>query len=176
MFDHSGVVHSRPYNIHQFPHTLLCILALLAFCKPKQVGYDPTIIYFSPHLSQNTGRSAIQVGSLIYDIIKQVFFNYLICGQGTLCWHVCCDGQDYIVKDLWTHESWVDHEKDILTKIRGLKGVPQLIATWTVQIGGKDDQTDTHHPIPTSSSICVHQQLLTLQAFFNVLWQNIIKI
>ena len=60
----------------------------------------------------------------------------------------------------WTHESWVDREKDILTKIRGLKGVPQLIAAWTVQIGGKDDRMDTRRPIPTSSSIHVHQWLL----------------
>ena len=57
MFDRSGVVHSQPYNIHQFPRTLLCILALLVFCKPKQVGYDPTIIY-SHHIRRRTPGAA----------------------------------------------------------------------------------------------------------------------
>jgi len=33
-------------------------------------------------------------------------------------------------------------------------------ATWTVQIGGKDDRMDTRRPIPASSSIHVHRWLL----------------
>ena len=46
-------------------------------------------------------------------------------------------------------------------KILGVKGVPQLIAAWTVQIGGSDDQTDLCRPFLTSpSDIRIHRWLL----------------
>ena len=40
MFDHSGVVHSCPYNIHQSPHPLICMLAMLAFSDPQDIQYS----------------------------------------------------------------------------------------------------------------------------------------
>ena len=58
------------------------------------------------------------------------------------CWHVRQNGEDFVIKDSWTHESWVNREADILSKIHGLKGVPQLVTAWMVQIEGSDDQTD----------------------------------
>ena len=46
-------------------------------------------------------------------------------------------------------------------KIRSLKGVPQLVTAWTVQIEGSDDQTDARHAfIPSSIHIRVHRWLL----------------
>ena len=66
-----------------------------------------------------------------------------------------------MIKDSWTHESRVNHEADILSKIHGLKGVPQLVTAWTVQIEGSDDRTDARHSfIPSSIRIHVHQWLL----------------
>ena len=65
------------------------------------------------------------------------------------------------MKDSWTHKSWVNCKADILSKICGLKGVPQLITAWTVQIEGSDDPTDAQCSfIPSSIHICVHQWLL----------------
>ena len=61
------------------------------------------------------------------------------------CWHVHQNGEDFVIKDSWTHESQVNHEADILSKICGLKGVLQLITAWTVQIEGSDDWTDAQH-------------------------------
>ncbi|KIM70939.1 hypothetical protein SCLCIDRAFT_87678, partial [Scleroderma citrinum Foug A] len=69
-----------------------------------------------------------------YKIICWIFYNFVLHGWGTICWHVCYDQKDYVIKDSWTHESCLNHEVDILAKIRGSKGVPQLIAAWTVQI------------------------------------------
>ena len=49
-------------------------------------------------------------------------------------------------------------------KIQGVKGVPQLITAWTVQIGGLDDQTDLRRPFLTSpSDIRIHRRLLMEQ-------------
>ena len=161
MFDRSGVVHSRPYNIHHFPRPLLCMLALLGFGNPEHVGYDPTFIYFSPSSSELTPTGSIQVRLLVFKIINRIFFNFLICGRGTSCWHVCLDDQDYVIKDSWTHVSRMNREQDILNKIHGVKGVPQLITAWIVEIAGSDDRTDAHRSsFPSLSGIHIHQQLV----------------
>ncbi|KIJ57561.1 hypothetical protein HYDPIDRAFT_34987 [Hydnomerulius pinastri MD-312] len=45
MFDRSGVVHSRSYDIHRSPHMLLRMLCMLSFGLPQDVGYDPTFTF-----------------------------------------------------------------------------------------------------------------------------------
>ena len=161
MFDRSGVVHSCPYNIHRSPQLLLCTLGVLAFGRAEQVGYDPTIVWFSPHPSRTALRRTIQVGSWICEIISLIFFNYLICGRGTSCWHVLYDGQDYVVKDSWAHESRVNCETDILNRIRGLEGVPQLVTAWIVEIEGSVDRTDTRRTsLPLDVGVHIHCRLL----------------
>ena len=158
MFDHSGVVLSRPYNIHQSPCILLCMLSMLTFGNFGHVGYNPT---FLPQYLTSWTTAMIQVESTAYDIIDQIFFNFLIRGWGTSCWHVRHKNKDYMIKDAWTHESHVNCKRDILTKIWGLKGVPQLISAWTVEIGGVDDQTDTCcSSLSCSSDIQIHCPLL----------------
>ena len=98
---------------------------------------------------------------MAYDVIDRIFFNFLIRGRGTSCWHVRHKNKDYVIKDTWTHKSHVNRERDILTKIRGLKGVPQLISAWTVEIGGVDDRTDTRRSsLSCSSDIRIHHRLL----------------
>ena len=134
MFDRSGVVHTRPYNIHHHPRALLCMLSFLAFGQLENIGYDITFIPPQPLLP-----STIKVRSTMYEVIRRIFYNFVIHGWGTVCWHVHRDRKNYVIKDLWTHESHLNREADILRKIQGLKGVPQLIAAWTVQIGGSDD-------------------------------------
>ena len=66
-----------------------------------------------------------------------------------------------MIKDSWTHlgrESW---EQDILQNIHGMKWVPQLVAAWTVEIAGSDDQTNMCcSSLPSSSCICVHWGLV----------------
>jgi len=105
MFDCSGVVHSHPYNIHWSLCVLLCMLGLLAFSNPDHVGCDATLVYFSPSSSQFTSPGTIQAGPLMYTIICQLFFNFLICGQGMSGWHIWRDSEDYMIKDSWTHAS-----------------------------------------------------------------------
>ena len=105
--------------------------------------------------------STIKVGSTTYEVIHRIFYNFVIRGRGTVCWHVRRDRKNYVIKDSWTHESRLNCEVDILRKIQGLKGVPQLIAAWTVQIGGSDDRTDIRHlSLSSPSDVRVHRRLL----------------
>ena len=158
MFDCSGVVHSRPYNIHRHLHTLLCMLSLLVFGQLEHIGYDTTIIP-QPLLSQHPG--VIEIKSKVHEIVRRIFYNFVLCDRGTICWHVHCGQKDYVIKDSWTHESRLNCKADILAKIRGLKGVPQLVTAWTVQVGGSDDRTDLCRlSLPSFSDVRVHHRLL----------------
>ena len=160
MFDHSGVIHSRGYDIHRHPRVLLCMLSMLAFGNIDQVGYDPTFI--CQYRSVSNLRK-IQVASLRYDIVRRLFFNFLIHGRGTSGWHVRRKKKDYVIKDCWTHASRVNRERDILEKIKDLKGVPHLIAAWTVEIGDSVDRTDVRRPAPLhtlSSDVRIHLRML----------------
>ena len=68
-----------------------------------------------------------------------------------------------MIKDCWTHASRVNRERDILEKIKDLKGVPRLIAAWTVEIGGSIDRTDVCHPAPLhtlSNDVHIHLRML----------------
>ena len=130
---------------------------MLAFGRAEQVRYDLTIVWFSPHPSWTALHRTIQVGSWICEIISLIFFNYLICGWGTSCWHVLYDGQDYVVKDSWAHESRVNHETIILSRIRGLEGVPQLVTAWIVEIEGSVNRTDTRRTsLPLDVGVRIH--------------------
>ena len=103
------------------------------------------------------------MASFTCNIVKCIFYNFLIHGRGTSGWHVHIKKKDYVIKDSWVHVSRVNHEMDILEKIKGLKGVPHLITAWTVKIRGVSDRTDTCHPVPLdtlSSNVRVHRQIL----------------
>ncbi|KAI6009977.1 hypothetical protein BKA83DRAFT_4093586, partial [Pisolithus microcarpus] len=165
MFDHSGVIHSRPYDIHRCPRVLLCMLAMLTLSDPEHIGYDPTLIYF-PSIprqisSRNTSPGTIQVASTMYNIVDRIFFSFLICGRATSCWHVRLNNEHYVVKDSWTCVNRVSREEDILRKIQDLKGVPQLVAAWTVEIGGSDDGTHLRREsIFPSDDVRIHRRLV----------------
>ena len=133
---------------------------MLVFGHTDQVGYDPTFICQYRSVSNLRG---IQVASFTCEIMKCIFYNFLICGRGTSGWHVRLQKKDYVIKDSWVHASRVTRETDILKKIKDLKGVPRLIAAWMVEIGGWSDRTDTHRPVPLdtlSSDVRVHRRIL----------------
>ena len=51
-----------------------------------------------------------------------------------------------MLKDNWVDEDLVDHEASILSHIAGIKGVPVLVQSWTVQYKGEDDTTLCYRP------------------------------
>ena len=66
MFDHAGMVHTRPYDIHRRPHRLLRMLSFLAFGQLDQIGYDTTFI---PQQLSSPHPRAIYVESTVYNVI-----------------------------------------------------------------------------------------------------------
>jgi len=68
-----------------------------------------------------------------------------IRGHATLCLHVRDEhGEDFIVKDCWTHQGRKVTKEQVLLKLKkhDINGLPILKEAWTVQIGGWDDTTD----------------------------------
>ena len=98
------------------------MLAMLTFGDPQDIGYDPTLT-FSPPIPRvliaakklkKPNLGTIKVNSLIYTIVRWIFFSCLIHGRGTSCWHVRYLGKDYVIKDSWVHDSRATREESIL--------------------------------------------------------------
>jgi len=160
MFNHSGVVHSCSYDIHRHPRILLTMLSILAFGNIDHIGYDPTFIC---QYRSVLNFWKIEIGDFTCNIVRCLFYHFLIHGRGTSCWHIHIKKVNYVIKDSWTHASRINCETDILEKIKDLKGVPCLITAWMVEIGGLSDRTDVCHPMPLdtlSSDVRLHRRLL----------------
>ena len=95
----------------------------------------------------------------IYNILSLLSSSCGFIGRGTACWHVRpvdtglgeahegrLDGNDYVLKDNWVDEELVNYEASILSQIAGIKGVPVLLKSWTVQYNGEDDTTSRYRP------------------------------
>ena len=149
VYNCSGVIHSRGYNIHVHAD-MFSNLYFFTFAQPKHLGYDPTLIYFDivPRPLLSTSRT-IRVGAEIYIIIRVIFCSQLIRGRATLCLHIRnSHGEDFIIKDCWTHQGRKVTEEQVLQKLKehGINGLPVLKEAWTVQIDRQDDTTDLCRP------------------------------
>ena len=164
-YDHSGAQVSSPLNFHHdFQHVAEVIHAF-AYADKNLLGYDPTIdICHAPSIPKQIDLhnfiGMVTSGSgEVYNIILLLSSSSSFIGRGTVCWHVCpidtglgkanegfLDGNDYVLKDNWVNEELVQYEASILTQIAGIKGVPVLLNSWTVQYNGKDDMTLRYRP------------------------------
>ena len=161
LYDRSGVIHSHGYNIHDHADIFSSFLYFLTFAQPEDLGYDPTFIYsgmVSRPLSLHS--QTICIGAGIYIVVRVIFCSHLICGRATLCLHVRNEhGEDFVVKDCWTHQGRKVTEEQVLQKLKEhgtnglpIHGLPILKEAWTVQIGGQDDTTDLRRPSFLKSS------------------------
>ena len=119
------------------------------FTQPKALGYDSMFIYFDIPQSLSSTPRTIRVGTEVYIVVRIIFYSQLIRGRATLCLHVRnSQGEDFVVKDCWTHQGRKVTEEQILLKLNehGIHGLPVLKEAWTVQIDGQDDTTDLRRP------------------------------
>ena len=67
VYNRSGVIHSCGYNIHIHADIFSKLLYFFAFAQPKELGYNPTFIYFDiiPRPLLSTSQT-ICVGTEIY--------------------------------------------------------------------------------------------------------------
>ena len=156
IYDHSGAVHSRGYNIHSHADIFSTLLYHFTFGRPEDLGYDPTFLYFPIVFRPLSSPSpTIRVGTEIYTVVRILFSSQLIRGRATLCLHVRNKhGENFVVKDCWTHQGRKVTEEQILQKLKehGIHGLPILREAWTVQIDGQDDTTDLRRPAFLMSS------------------------
>lgn len=150
VYDRSGVIHSCGYNIHIHADIFSKLLYFFAFAQPKELGYNPTFIYFDiiPRPLLSTSRT-ICVGTEIYIVIRVIFCSQLIHGRATPCLHVRnSHSEDFVIKDCWTHQGRKVTEEQVLQKLKehGINGLPVLKEAWTVQIDGEDNTTDLRRP------------------------------
>ncbi|KAG6381470.1 hypothetical protein JVT61DRAFT_43 [Boletus reticuloceps] len=118
-FDHSGVVHSHGYNIHQHATFLLQVLYVLTAAPLEHLGYDPTLSFSTTilHMKHLHTEPYILVDGKKYIIECILFYSKMICGWATLCFvirdpkAVCCQG-------CWTSNGRVMTEEGMLTRIK----------------------------------------------------------
>ncbi|KAH7917569.1 hypothetical protein BV22DRAFT_989754, partial [Leucogyrophana mollusca] len=142
LFDRAGALYSCPYNIHQHPHVLIHIMCLTLTAPEDFLGYDPTILIRT--LIPSSGQPARPLKSVkaaartIIDLIR---------GRATSCWHVQDDKHiDYVIKDCWTNVGRATREEDLLKCAKSVRGVPKLVAAWTVEFNGAADSTSARRP------------------------------
>ncbi|KAH7916921.1 hypothetical protein BV22DRAFT_1052819, partial [Leucogyrophana mollusca] len=108
LFDRSGAIYSRPYNIHQHPHVLIRLMSLFLTAPKDALGYDPTVIFGSlipicarPKMPPSARadrltitlpptrlvKPTVRVGSRVLAVIRKVFSSDVIRGRATACWH-----------------------------------------------------------------------------------------
>ncbi|KAF8546550.1 hypothetical protein OG21DRAFT_1527756, partial [Imleria badia] len=152
-FDHSGVVHSRGYNIHEHATFLVQVIYTLTMAPLEHISYDPTLSFSTTISCMKClhTQPQIWINGEQYFIECMLFYNEMICGHAPLCFVVIdpTNKKQYVVKDCWMHSGRVTTEEDMLMRIkpRGLTyRVPVLQVAWTVQILGKVDSTDLHRP------------------------------
>ncbi|KLO05544.1 hypothetical protein SCHPADRAFT_788180, partial [Schizopora paradoxa] len=133
-FDRSGVVASRPINIHQEPALFLHIIVGCLFLDVYEFGLDPTV---HPELV-----GEIEVDGEWFDIVDIIHVEGGLCGRGTVCYYVRKDGVYYIIKDRWVVVGKGDKEAKILKSLEGLKHIPTVIKDVPVMFNGKKDTTE----------------------------------
>ncbi|KAG1890463.1 uncharacterized protein F5891DRAFT_964895 [Suillus fuscotomentosus] len=147
MYDHSGAVVTPPINIDTHPNNFLHIFSCLVFGKLECLGYDPSILNIPDDplrlpLPAPIGR--ILVNDHTYDILEVIFSSQGLVGRGTVCYLAWRGDKEYIIKDHWVLGSKVDtlNEVKMLQAMKDVRGVPQLIDHWLVEIKpGKVNQT-----------------------------------
>lgn len=173
VFDHSGAIHSLGYNLHKSANLFVRIMYVFAFGNPASLGFDPTFIdsslspsiLFRPRSAPAMNRSRlVYIRDIPYTIVCPIFVRHLIRSRATSSWKVKRGKKLYVVKDYWTHKGRKVTEEEILKKIAGQVGVPELVEAWTVQREGADETTNSLRPLflvhGTEFETRIHRRLL----------------
>lgn len=78
-----------------------------------------------------------------YEILKMVWASQGLVGRGTACYCVRdpTTSKVFAMKDYWVDNSQLEHESNILERLRGIKGIPIQVKAWNVQFQGESDST-----------------------------------
>ncbi|KAG1898433.1 uncharacterized protein F5891DRAFT_899785, partial [Suillus fuscotomentosus] len=145
MYDHAGGVMTPPIHIDNAPNCYLQILSSVVFGSLECIeciGYDPSINPLRATFSTPIGR--IIVNDHAYDILELIFSSQGLVGRGTVCYLARRNGKEYIIKDHWVlgGKDVALNEVKMLGEMRGVRGVPELVEYWLVEIAPNEvDET-----------------------------------
>ena len=74
----------------------------------------------------------IRVHDVTYQILEILFSSGGFLGRGTVIYLVEREGKQYIIKDHWVENP--HHEATMMTRVEGIRGIPQLVDSWVVEI------------------------------------------
>ncbi|KAG1881761.1 hypothetical protein C8R48DRAFT_14599 [Suillus tomentosus] len=96
----------------------------------------------------------IRVDKNTYDILEIIFSTQGLVGRGSVCYLARKDDEEYIIKDHWVlgGKKAVLNEINMMKKMEGVRGVPQLVEYWLVEVapGEVDDTQAYRYKFPRS--------------------------
>lgn len=136
VFDRSGVVGSKTFDINKEPEFLVRVICGFMFVDNIRLGFDTTI------KKKDTGRGySIRMNGIDFDCDNPMYIEKAVRGRGTGCFKTTYEGEDAVIKDSWVDESRKRLEHEILDKVKDVEGIVRVIAHDVVQVEGKDDST-----------------------------------
>ncbi|KAG1848103.1 hypothetical protein F4604DRAFT_1687831 [Suillus subluteus] len=98
--------------------------------------------------------SKICVDKNTYNILEIIFSTQGLVGCGSVCYLARKDNEEYIIKDHWVlgGKKAVLNEINMMKKMEGIHGVPQLIEYWLIEValGKVKDMRVYHYKFPYS--------------------------
>ncbi|KAG0709718.1 hypothetical protein DFH29DRAFT_1064956 [Suillus ampliporus] len=161
-FDRSGLIISRPFQIHKKtgPIQVTEMLGTLMLSDSHHLGFDPTIHMCNAACIGTHSNLACEAKGWVkdnhakmYSIMEVLWKSHGLFCHGTVCYCVVDEaGNEYTLKDCWVTEEKKNHETTILEMVKGIPNVVQLIDHWDVHYEEKPDctarirsQYDTNH-------------------------------
>ncbi|KAH8109294.1 hypothetical protein DFH11DRAFT_1628558 [Phellopilus nigrolimitatus] len=83
------------------------------------------------------------VAGIKYEILREIYVESCVRGNGTVCFLAVHNNKEYVIKDSWVDDSRQVFEHGILKRVKHLDGVPTMIAHERVKIHGMKDTTAT---------------------------------
>lgn len=108
----------------------------------------------------------IRVNKNMYDILEIIFSTQGLVGRGSVCYLAKKDDEEYIIKDHWVlgGKQEVLNEINMMKKMEGVRGVPQLIEYWVVEVApGEVDCTQAYRykaPLSIKHTFRTHVRLV----------------
>ena len=133
VFNRGFMLASETFDIHKNPERLVRIMAGFMFADRKFLGFDPSM-----EVTEVDGQCSrtVTVNSNVYDIEDIIHVEDVVRGRATVCLKVTRNGGTYVVKDAWVDPSRQMKEPELMKKLDGVEGVPQLIEHEIVKIDG----------------------------------------
>ncbi|KAF6760837.1 hypothetical protein DFP72DRAFT_804846, partial [Ephemerocybe angulata] len=139
--DRSGGYKTTWLNIHDDPHTFICLVLGLSSPRESVLGLDTSVRWTLKNGVRISGTIATLDASgkkVKYPLAMDVpyFVKYSVRGTGTVCWTAKDKtGRHILIKDAWRTDAQVP-EYTFLERAQGLSGVAQILAV-------EDDRAQT---------------------------------